>query len=193
MTSLAAGAASQFTTTSITGAGLAVGIALLAIEHIRWWRGGRAGTAGKDEGGKAKDPKALIPTWFGVAFGVIAVGCPAGALGIGAGLFRWSGNTFGGFVMNFFTGQTSSAVATGAAPALTSNGALIVTALVITLIALRKAFPKTSRGKFWRGAFAGCLVTIGTGMFMYLGKVVIPTVNEVGAQVMGTVVHGTLL
>lgn len=191
MNALAAGVATQFTTTALTGAGLAVGLALLAVDHYAWWHGsGGAPAAG---GGTAKDPKALIPTWSGIAYGVIMVGCPAGALGWVSSLLRWGGNTFGGFIMSFFTGQNSGTVATASAPALSSDGALIVTALTLTLWLLRKKFPKEARRKFKRGVWIGCLLTIGTGMFAYLGMTVIPTVNEIGGQLIGNVVHTNIL
>ncbi|MFC9700908.1 hypothetical protein ACFTWD_09475 [Streptomyces sp. NPDC056943] len=179
-----------FTSTAITGAGLAVGIALLAVEAYRWWKtGGGAAAAG----GGGRDPKTLIPFGGGIGFGTLMVACPAGLLGTAAGFLRWGGNSFGDFLMSSMTGQKSSAVATGAAPALAPEGALIVAALVLTLWLLRKSFPKPSKGKFWRGVFTGTLIGIGTGTFAVVGQLVIPGVNNLGVQLLGAVVHGTLV
>lgn len=177
-----------FTSSAITGAGLAVGIALIAVEAYRWFKaGGGAAAAG---GATGRDPKALIPFGSGIGFGTLMVACPAGLLGVSAGFLRWGGNSFGDFLMSSMTGQKSSAVATGAAPALDANGALIVTALVLALFLLRKAFPKVAKGKFWRGTLTGTLIGIGTGMFAVVGQLVVPSVNSLGAQLLGAVVNG---
>ncbi|MER7908281.1 hypothetical protein [Streptomyces sp. NPDC096068] len=179
-----------FTSSAITGAGLAVGIALIATELYRWWKGGTGGGPG---GGGGRNPKDLAPFGGGITFGTLMVACPAGLLAVGAGFLRWGGNSFGDFLMRSMTGQTSTTVATGTAPKLDGNGALIVTAVVLALILLRKAFAKIAKGKFWRGVFAGTLITIGTGAFAVIGQLVVPGVNALGAQLLGTVVHGTLL
>ncbi|WP_018385279.1 hypothetical protein [Wenjunlia vitaminophila] len=199
MTPLAA-AASGMTSTTLTSAGLAVGIALLAVEHVRWYRGGGGGgkspkgapAPAEAGGGKARDPKVLIPCWSGVAFGTLMVACPAGLLGTGAGILRWGGNGLGDLAMSKLTGQSSTVVAEASAPALDGNGALVVTAGVIGLVLLRKTFAKAIKGRFWRGVWAGTLVTIGTGMFAYIGDLVVPGVNSLGAQLVGAVVHGSV-
>ncbi|MFF7851905.1 hypothetical protein ACFZDF_30600 [Streptomyces sp. NPDC007910] len=180
-----------FTSTIVTGAGLAIGIALLAVEAYRWWKTGGGATAAG--GGGSRDPKALIPFGGGIGFGTLMVACPAGLLGTAAGVLRWGGNSFGDFLMSSMTGQKSSAVATGAAPALAPEGALVVTAIVLALFLLRKAFAKVAKGKFWRGVFTGTLIGIGTGTFALVGQLVIPGVNNIGVQLLGAVVHGTLV
>lgn len=179
-----------FTSTVVTGAGLAVAIALIGNELYRWWKTGGGGAAAA---GGGRDPKALIPFSSGIGFGTLMVACPAGLLGTAAGFLRWGGNGFGDFLMSTMTGQKSNAVATGNAPALDQGGALIVTALVLALILLRKAFAKVAKGKFWRGVWAGTLVGIGTGMFAVIGQLVVPSVNTLGSQLLGAVVHGVLV
>ncbi len=183
----------SFTSSAITGAGLAVGIALIAVEAYRWWKTGGGASAAGGGGGGGRDPKALVPFGGGIGFGTLMVACPAGLLGVSAGFLRWGGNSFGDFLMRSMTGQTSATVATGGAPALDGNGALIVTAVVLALFLLRKSFPKVSKGKFWRGVFAGTLIGIGTGMFAVIGQLVVPSVNSLGAQLLGAVVHGSLV
>lgn len=189
----------SMTSTTLTSAGLAVGVGLLAVEHVKWWRGGTAaGGKGKkggpvESGGKSRDPKKLVPFWFGIAFGTLAVACPAGLLGTGAGFLRWGGNGIGDLVMSKMTGQTSSTVASASAPALTADGALVVTALVISLFLLRKTFAKALKGNWWRGVWAGTLLAIGTGTFAAIGNAVVPGVNDLGAYLMNGVVHGTLV
>ncbi|MER6235938.1 hypothetical protein ABT185_07660 [Streptomyces clavifer] len=194
-TTLAAGFG-DMTSTTLTSAGLAIGIALLAVEHITWWRsGGGAATAGKkgggpvEGGGKAKDPKALIPIWSGIAFGTLMVACPAGLLGYGAGILRWGGNGFGGLIMSWMTGQDAATIANAAAPRIDANGALVVTVLVIVLFMLRKKFPKTARGKFGKGVLVGVLVAIGTGVFAIVGNMLVPGVNGFGAWCIGAIVN----
>ncbi|WP_327725743.1 hypothetical protein [Streptomyces europaeiscabiei] len=192
MTTLAA--VGQLTTNSLTTAGLAVGVGLLAVEHVRWWRGGggAAAAAGPGGGGAAKDPKALIPFWFGVTFGTLAVACPAGMLGAGAGFLRWGGNGIGGWVMSSMTGQSASVVANASAPALTEYGAIVVTVLVIVLWLLRKQIPKVAKGKWWRGVWAGTLLAIGTGTFAMIGNLVVPGANDIGSWAIEGLVHGVL-
>lgn len=181
----------NYTSTALTGAGLAIGLALLVVQHARWWKTAGGGPAGG--GGAARDPKALIPFWSGIAFGTLMVACPAGLLGTAAGALRWGGNSLGDFVMSTMTGQRSSVVATAAAPRLDGNGALIVTALVVILWLLRKQFAKVAKSGFKTGVWSGTLLTIGTGTFALIGNFVIPTVNSAGAQLLGKVVHGTFL
>ncbi|MGW2837328.1 hypothetical protein ACWCWD_06405 [Streptomyces sp. NPDC001493] len=192
---LAAGL-SGTTSATITSAGLAVGLALLAVEHVTWWRGATAGGGGKggptEGGGKAKDPKELIPFWFGVAFGTLAVACPAGLLGYGAGVLRWGGNGIGGTVMAWMTGATAPTVATGGAPSLDGNGALVVTALVIGLWLLRKRFGKVVKGKWKKGVFCGVLIAIGTGVFAMVGDLVVPGANDLGNWLLASLLHGDL-
>ncbi|WP_327169545.1 hypothetical protein [Streptomyces subrutilus] len=179
---------SEFVSTALTGAGLVVGVALLGIQHYRWWK-----TAGGPAGGGSRDPKALIPTWFGVSFGTLMVACPAGLLGTASGFIRWGGNSFGDFVMSTMTGQRSNVIASAATPSLDGNGALVVTALVISLFTLRKAFAKVATSGFKTGVFAGTLLAIGTGVFAVIGNAVIPAVNSLGAQLIGSAVTGTFL
>ncbi|MFF9088628.1 hypothetical protein ACF1BE_19790 [Streptomyces sp. NPDC014991] len=188
-------AAGQFTAGTLSTAGLAVGVGLLAVEHVRWWRGGggAAAAGGGPGGGGAKDPKVLIPFWFGVTFGTLAVACPAGMLGTGAGVLRWGGNGLGGWVMSTMTGQHATAVASASAPALDQYGAGIVTALVLVLWSLRKTFAKALKGKWWRGVWAGTLLAIGTGTFAMVGDLVVPSTNELGAWLVNGIVHGSLL
>lgn len=181
---------SQFTSAALTGAGLAVGLALLVVQHARWWK--TAG-AGGPAGGGTRDPKQLIPFWSGIAFGTLMVACPAGLLGTAAGALRWGGNTLGDFLMSTLTGQRSATVAAASAPRLDGNGALIVTALVITLFLLRKQFAKVAKTGFKSGVWSGTLLTIGTGMFAMIGNFIVPNVNSLGAQLLGKVVHGTFL
>lgn len=181
----------QFTSTALTGAGLAIGLALLVVQHARWWKtGGGGAVAG---GGGSRDPKALIPFWSGISFGTLMVACPAGLLGVAAGALRWGGNSLGDFVMSTMTGQRSTVVAAASAPRLDGNGALIVTALVITLWLLRKQFAKVAKSGFKAGVWSGTLLTIGTGTFAIIGNFIVPTVNSAGAQLLGKVVHGTIL
>ncbi|MGW2708675.1 hypothetical protein ACWC4J_06735 [Streptomyces sp. NPDC001356] len=187
-------APAQLTTGTLTTAGLAVGVGLLAVEHVRWWRGGGgSAAAGGGPGGAARDPKILIPFWFGVAFGTLAVACPAGMLGAGAGFLRWGGNGVGGWVMSTMTGQHATAVANASAPALDGYGAIIVTVLVFVLWILRKQFAKALKGKWWRGVWAGTLLAIGTGTFAMIGNLVVPGANDLGAWAVNGLVHGTLL
>ncbi|MCX5197210.1 hypothetical protein OOK31_25485 [Streptomyces sp. NBC_00249] len=181
----------SFTSTALTGAGLAIGLALLVVEHARWWKtGGGTAAAG---GGGSRDPKALVPFWSGIAFGTLMVACPAGLLGTAAGALRWGGNSLGDFVMSTMTGQRSTVVGSASAPQLDANGALIVTALVIVLFLMRKQFAKIIKRGFKSGVWTGTLLAIGTGTFALIGNLVVPNVNSLGAQLLGKVVHGTFL
>ncbi|MGW2261432.1 hypothetical protein ACWCXE_27060 [Streptomyces sp. NPDC001780] len=188
---LAAGVG-DMTSYTLTSAGLALGIGLLAVEHVIWWRGGKGKSKDDDGGGKAKDPQELIPTWFGVAFGTLMVACPAGLLGYASGVLRWGGNGVGGTVMSWATGVDAQTVSNASAPRLDHGGALVVTALVITLFLLRKKFPKPTKGKFKKGLFVGVLLAIGTGVFAIIGDLVVPGANELGAWALSSIVKGDL-
>ncbi|MFF6940451.1 hypothetical protein [Streptomyces lavendulae] len=180
----------EFSSAALTGAGLAVGLALLAVEHWRWWKtGGNPATAG----GGGRDPRALVPFWSGIAFGTLMVACPAGLLGTASGAMRWGGNALGDLLMSTLTGQRSSVVATAAAPQLNADGALIVTAIVIVLWLLRKQIAKVAKRGFKSGVWTGTLLAIGTGTFALIGNLVVPNVNSLGAMLLGKVVHGTFL
>lgn len=190
------------TSSTITSAGLAAAVAVLAVDHIRWWRsGGAVAAAGAPRGkkgapaaapaGKSRDPIVLAQTWFGIAFGTLMVACPAGMLGTAAGFLRWGGNGIGGTIMKTATGTDAVTVANASAPRLDVNGALVVTVLVIVLVMLRKTYAKAIRGRFLRGVFVGTIVAIGTGVFATIGQFVVPNVNSLGAQIMGGIIHGT--
>ncbi|MEU6070549.1 hypothetical protein ABZ864_40450 [Streptomyces sp. NPDC047082] len=198
MSTLAAAIPTAAQSTTITTAGLAVGIGILAVEHVRWWRGGGGakgvpGAAGGAAGGAARDPKVMIPFWFGIAVGTLMVACPAGLLGSLAGLFRWGGNGLGGMVMATMTGHQASAIAQASAPGLGEGGAIVVTAMVIGLWLLRKAFPKATKGKWWKGVFTGTLITIGTGTFALIGNIVVPGANSLGDWALHGIVHTSIL
>lgn len=195
---LAAGVG-EMTSYTLTSAGLALGIGLLAVEHITWWRGGggkKGGGAGaaaaEGGGGKAKDPMELIPTWFGIAFGTLMVACPAGILGYTSGFLRWGGNGIGGTVMSWMTGADAQTVTNSSAPRIDQGGALVVTALVIVLWLLRKKFPKATKGKFKKGVFIGVILAIGTGIFAMIGNLVVPGANDLGHWALDAVLHGNV-
>ena len=186
--------------TTITSAGLALGVGLLAVEHYRWWRGSGGGGGGKkgkggpvESAGPAKDPKQLIPFWFGIAVGTLMVACPAGLLGSMAGVFRWGGNGLGGTVMSTMTGHTAHPIAQASAPALGDGGAIVVTAMVVSLWLLRKVPPKVSKGRWWKGVFTGTLISIGTGTFALIGNVVVPGANSLGEWALTSIVHTSIL
>ncbi|MFI5685881.1 hypothetical protein [Streptomyces sp. NPDC051636] len=196
MIALAAAVPSAAQSSTITSAGLAVGVGLLAVEHVRWWRGGGGGAKGVPgaaAAGSARDPKVLIPFWFGITVGTLMVACPAGLLGSMAGLFRWGGNGIGGLVMSTMTGHQAHAIAKASAPGLGDGGALVVTAMVVSLWLLRKVPPKATKGKWWKGVFTGTLITIGTGTFALIGNIVVPGANSLGDWALHGLVHGTLL
>lgn len=193
-TTLAAGL-EQYTATSVTTAGFALGLALLVVEHWRWFKGSGGGGKGKgdDGGGAARDPKALVPYWFGVAFGVLMVACPAGLLGVGADVLRWGGNGAGGWVMSTMTGQNASAVGATGAPGLNQYGALVVTGLVLVLFWQRKRIAKLAKGRWKKGVVSGVLLCITTGAAAILATAIVNGTNDVGRFLFDTVTTGTLL
>lgn len=184
---------SQYTTGTVTTAGFALGLALLGSEHYRWYKGsgggggggkGKKGAAPVAAAGPARDPKALIPYWFGITCGILMVACPAGILGTVAGVLRWGGNGVGGWVMSFMTGQKASTMATAAAPGLNSYGAVVVTALVISLWLLRKGIAKAVKGKWKKGVFTGALLCISTGTAAFIAAQIVGGANGIGELVL---------
>ena len=194
-TFLAAPGVGQFTSGTVTTAGFALGIALLAVEHWRWYKGGggaSAGPGGPAGGGAARDPKALIPFWFGVTFGILMVACPAGLLGTGANFLRWGGNGAGGLVMSWLTGQHGTTLATAAAPALDGYGATVVTAVCLTLWWQRKQVAKVVKGKWKKGVLTGVLLCVSTGTAAVVAQAVVGGTNNLGHMALGSLVNGTL-
>ncbi|UDM00066.1 hypothetical protein [Streptomyces longhuiensis] len=195
---LAAGV-DQFTAVGVTTAGFALGLALFGAEHWRWYRGsGGAAVGGKGKGGapapaaKSLDPKAMIPFWFGMTCGILMVACPAGLLGTVSQVFRWAGNGIGGMAMSWLTGQQGAALGQGGAPQVDGFGAVLVTALFVTLFLLRKVLPKAVRGKWWKGAFTSSLLCITTGTAAWVAASVVSSTNGAARMILDAVAHGSL-
>jgi len=197
MTALAA-SVGQFTSGTVTTAGFALGIALLTVEHWRWYKGsGGSAAAGPGKGpavsaGSARDPKALIPFWFGVTFGILMVACPSGLLGTGANFLRWGGNGAGGLVMSWLTGQHGTTLATASAPGLDGYGATVVTALCMTLWWQRKQVAKLAKGKWKKGVLVGVLLCVSTGTAAVVAQAVVGSTNNLGHMALSGMVHGVL-
>jgi hypothetical protein len=196
------------TSNVITSAGFALGIVILLVQHARWWGvtaliksgGGAAAPASKkgapapaDTGGGKRDPVQLALLWLGIAFGTLMVACPAGLLGTVAGFLRWGGNGIGGTIMSGLTGHDAATVGTASVPTLDDNGAIVVTIVVGLYWLLRKGIPKPVKQKMRAGIWCGALLGIGTGVFASIGNAVIPATNNLGAQLLGSLVHGTFL
>ncbi|MFM9629391.1 hypothetical protein ACKI10_17410 [Streptomyces galilaeus] len=188
-------AASQYTTTTISTAGFALGLALLGSELWRWHKGGAGkgkGGKGDDGGGAAKDPKALIPLGFGMICGILMIACPAGLLGGLAGLLRFGGNTVGDMAMHWLTGARSNTLGTAAAPRIDQYGAIVVTAAVVVLWLLRKTFAKAIRGKWKKGVLIGILLSVSTGVAAIVAQQVVDGANGIGAWAITGIATGTL-
>lgn len=188
-------AASQYTTTTISTAGFALGLALLGTELWRWHKGGKGGGKGKgdDGGGKAKDPKALIPLGFGIVCGILMIACPAGLLGTIASFLRWGGNSVGDVAMEWLTGTPSQTLGTAAAPRIDGYGAIVVAALFIALWLLRKQIAKAIKGKWWKGVLVGVLLCVSTGTAAIIAQQVVTSVNGLGAWAIGGLTQGTFV
>lgn len=194
-TTLAAG---QYTTTTISTAGFAFGLALLATELWRWHKGGRGGGGGKgkgkdDGGGAAKDPKALLPLAFGIVCGILMIACPAGILGSLASFLRWGGNSVGDIGMRWLTGAPSQTLGTAATPRIDGYGAIVVAALFMVLWLLRKSFAKLIKGKWWKGVLVGVLLCVSTGTAAMLADQIVSGANGLGALAINGIAKGRLL
>ncbi|MFF9894955.1 hypothetical protein [Streptomyces longispororuber] len=185
-------AVDQYAATSVTTAGFALGLALLGVEHWRWYKTGGGGAAAAAGGGSSRDPKDLIPFWFGVSFGILMVACPAGFLGTAADFLRWGGNSAGGVLMSWMTGQDATTVASNSAPALDGYGATVVTALVLALWWQRKAVAKVAKGKWKKGVLSGVLLCISTGTAAIVARTVVGGTNDLGKFLFDTVTTGAL-
>jgi hypothetical protein len=188
-------AASQYTTTTISTAGFAVGLALLGAELWRWHKGGKGGGGkgkGDDGGGAAKDPKALIPLGFGIVCGILMIACPAGLLGTLAGFLRWGGNSVGDLSMKWLTGTPSQTLGTAATPRIDGYGAIVVTAVVVTLWILRKTIAKAVRGRWWKGVLIGVLLCVSTGTAALIAQQVVEGANGLGAWAIGGIAKGEI-
>lgn len=189
----------QYATNTVTTAGFALAVGLLGAELWRWWKGSGSGGGGGGKGkkgapavaaGPARDPKALIPLGFGMVFGILMVGCPAGLLGGADDVLRWGGNGVGGTLMGFLTGQDGITFAQAPAPRLDGYGAVVVTALTIGLWLVRKHVPKIPKGKWKKGVFIGIMLCISTGMAASVAQTVVGGANNAGRQVFQVVKTG---
>ncbi|MEU8968134.1 hypothetical protein AB0D11_02465 [Streptomyces monashensis] len=187
----------RFATSSITTAGFALAVALLGVELWRWYKGGKGGDheghgGHGGHGGSARDPKALIPLALGIVCGILAVACPSGLLGQGAGVLRWGGNGLGGTIMQTLTGQGGTPLAQASAPTLDGYGAVVVTALFIALWLVRKQIPKPPKGKWKKGLFIGVMLCVSTGTAAVIAQSVVGGANNLGHQLLTTITTGTL-
>lgn len=200
MSTVLAAGVDQFTAVGVTTAGFALGLALLGAEHWRWYRGsgGTAPAGGKGKGAavaaptKSLDPKAMLPYWFGLACGILMVACPGGLLGTVSQVFRWTGNGIGGLAMDWLTGQKGTNLAQGGAPQVDPFGAILVTALFVSLFLLRKVIPKATRGKWWKGVFTSALLCITTGTAALIAQSLVGGTNEVARMIVDAIATGTL-
>jgi hypothetical protein len=192
-------AASQYTTTTISTAGFALGLALLGVELWRWHKGGAGGGGKAGKGappvatGPSKDAKALIPLGFGIVCGILMIACPAGILGTLASFLRWGGNSVGDLAMKWITGTPSQTLGTAATPRIDSYGAIVVAALAVSLWLLRKSIAKATKGKWWKGVLIGCLLCVSTGTAALIADQVVTGVNGLGQLAIGTIAKGELL
>lgn len=189
-------AATQYTTTTISTAGFALGLALLATELWRWHKGG--GGAGAKAGpgaapGGGRDPKALLPLGFGIVCGILMIACPAGILGTLAEFLRWGGNSVGDVAMKWLTGAPSQTLGTAATPRIDGYGAIVVAALFFVLFLLRKTFAKLIKGKWWKGVLVGVLLCVSTGTAAVIAQQVVEGVNGLGAWAINGIAKGTIV
>lgn len=186
-------AVSQYTTTTISTAGFALGLALLGAELWRWHKGSGGGKGkGDDGGGPAKDPKALIPLGFGIVCGILMIACPAGLLGGLAGLLRFGGNSVGDLAMHWLTGTRSTALGTAATPRIDDKGAVVVTAVFVVLWLMRKSFAKLIKGKWKKGLLVGILLSVSTGMAAVVAQQIVDGANGLGAWALTGLATATL-
>ncbi|MFF9002632.1 hypothetical protein ACF1GW_35585 [Streptomyces achromogenes] len=193
MSTVLAAEVSRFTSGTVTTAGFAVGLALLGVEHYRWYKVGGGAAAGAAGGGSSRDPKALIPFWFGIVCGILMVACPAGFLGTAAGFLRWGTNGAGGMAMGWLTGKDGSTLASASAPGLDGYGAVVITALTMALWWLRKSIAKAVKGKWKKGVLTGCVLCISTGTAAIIAQQVVSSTNQLGHFVLGQIATGTLV
>lgn len=187
-------AAGQYTTTTISTAGFALGLALLGAELWRWHKGGKGGGKGKgdDGGGAARDPKALVPLGFGMVCGILMIACPAGLLGTLAQFLRWGGNSVGDVAMKWLTGAPSQTLGTAATPRIDGYGAIVVAALAVALWLLRKSIAKAVKGKWWKGVLIGCLLCVSTGTAALIAQQVVEGANGLGAWAINGIAKGDI-
>ncbi len=188
-------AAGQYTTTTISTAGFALGLALLGAELWRWHKGGKGGGGkgkGDDGGGAARDPKALIPLGFGIVSGILMIACPAGLLGTLAGFLRWGGNSVGDVAMKWLTGAPSQTLGTAATPRIDGYGAIVVAALAVALWLLRKSIAKAVKGKWWKGVLIGVLLCVSTGTAALIAQQVVEGANGLGAWAINGIAKGEI-
>lgn len=139
------------TTTQMTLAGVAISLAILALNLRTWWRGGR----------QLKDLWPFAQTFL---LGGIATICAGGILGWLAGCTAQGINTAGEKVVPGTTGTGSGAIAYGSLGDLSPEGGVVVFLLTVLTVAGWKAAGKQEQRRAIGGAICGATLCLTAGV-----------------------------
>lgn len=156
------------TTTQMTLAGIAISLAILALNLRTWWKGGR----------QLKDLWPFTQTFL---LGGISTICAGGILGWLAGCTAQGVNTAGEKVVPGTTGTGSAVIAYGSLGQLSPEGGAVVFLMTVLVIAGWKTAGKTEQKRMAGGAVCGatlCLTAGVAGLMDWLPD----AINAIGAR-----------
>ncbi|MFJ2900264.1 hypothetical protein ACIO87_35990 [Streptomyces sp. NPDC087218] len=166
-------------TSSLTAGGLAIGLAIPAHFTAHWLKANfRA---------KKKDWKTLIPFAGGVAYGGLASMCTGGLIAFGAGAITLFGNGAGSLALWGITGGDATRGVRATPVELTADGNILLFLLTVVVFGLWKAIKSAEKKLVKRGIVAGVLLGLSAVLGGAVAATVIPTVNDFGSQLLGSV------
>ncbi len=139
------------TSTSLTLAGAAIGLAIGYLNLRTWWKSGR-------------NPKDLLPFAGMFLLGSVSTMCAGGVLGWLAGCSAAGLNKAGQKAISSTTGSSAGALTHGSLGALDENGAVVVFLATVAAGAAWKAAGKLDKRRMFGGAVCGSSLTLVAGV-----------------------------
>lgn len=157
---------------TLTYGGLALTLAIVALNLRGWWKGG-------------KKPAELGPYIGSLAVGVSWMACTGGILGWSGGMIAGGVNAAGGGAITRGTGTADGVIATGTVETLTPGGAIVVLIATAVWGAVFRSVSATVKRRMVGGLLTGVCLTLTAGAVVIANSVVLPMANLPGDAVMG--------
>lgn len=144
---------------TVTVGGLVLGLGLLARKLILWWPGAK---------GLQKDPwgagQHLLPFIYGWCYGMLAILCTGGLVGVVADVTLWGSNWIGDAAYVWGVGgDAQRSVTRPAVSALTAGGTTMMLILTFVFLALMKK-NEHLRKDLRAGAWCGICLGLSNGI-----------------------------
>jgi hypothetical protein len=149
----------------------------------------KGGGKGSDDAAPAAKFNLLAhaPFLLGLAVGMLAISCPGGLAGTGAGKILGLSNAIGDKLLSAGVGGHTTAATRHAAQIMDQYGALVVLLLLVAAFIVRKSLPKPQRRQLGYGAWCGCTIGLSAGAAGITGAVLVPLAEQLGHALGGAV------